>query len=197
MLHCRKLNLDIENFLGPLSGPKPRPIRPSGPSAFGRWPSGPQSLRDFESGRCAPYNSVAARLRKGRFATAALQAEIISFFWKSRVASLIILGTANLLVICWPFPIMTINGTSHLNIYLIVISIQPHDCGTHFLRLVDVLLHWVRFVLIWRHISGQSHIRHSFYLPIILPGSWPIFRQLTMALIILMICASRMRFGAD
>ena len=107
------------------------------------------------------------------------------------------LGTANLLVICWPFPIMTINGTNHLNIYLIVISIQPHDCGTHFLRLVDVLLHWVHFVLIWRHISGQSHIRHSFYLPIILPGSWPIFRQSTMALIILMICASRMHFGAD
>ena len=60
-----------------------------------------------------------------------------------------------------------------------------------------VLLRWVHFVLIWRHISGQSHIRHSFYLPIILHGSWPIFRQWTMALIILMICASRMRFGAD
>ena len=52
----------------------------------------------------------------------------------------IILGTANLLVTCWPFRIMTINGTNPLNIYLMVISIHPHDYGTHFLRLVDVLL---------------------------------------------------------
>ena len=37
-------------------------------------------------------------------------------------------------------PIMTIKGTNPLNIYLIVISIQPHDCGTRFLGLVDVLL---------------------------------------------------------
>ena len=75
----------------------------------------------------------------------------------------IILGTANLLVICWPFHIMTINGTNPLNIHLIVISIQLHNYGTRFLRLADVLLRWVRFVLIWRHISGQSHFRHSFY----------------------------------
>ena len=57
---------------------------------------------------------------------------------------------------------MTINGTNTFRIYLILFSIHLQDYGTHFLRLVDVLLHWVRFVLIWRHISGQSYFCHSF-----------------------------------
>ena len=71
---------------------------------------------------------------------------------------------ANLLIICLAFHIITIDSTNPLHICPIVFSIWLHDCGTHFLRLVDVHLHWVRFVLIWRHISGRSHSHHSFLL---------------------------------
>ena len=42
-----------------------------------------------------------------------------------------------------------------------------------------------------------SAIAFTIKLSIVLLGSWPIFRPRTMALIIPMICASRMRFGAD
>ena len=70
-----------------------------------------------------------------------------------------------------------------------------HNCETHFLRLVHVHLRWVRFVLIWRHISGRSHSRHSF-LPYLYSWVAPdLFSwSRTMALIIPMVCASRMRF---
>ena len=74
----------------------------------------------------------------------------------------IIIGAANLLVTCLAFHIITINSTNPLHICPIVFSIRLHDYGTHFLRLVDVHLHWVRFVLVCRHISGQSHSRHRF-----------------------------------
>ena len=41
-----------------------------------------------------------------------------------------------------------ISSTSPLHICPIVFSIRPHDCGTHFLRLVDVRLQWVHFELV-------------------------------------------------
>ena len=90
-----------------------------------------------------------------------------AYFWKITcclIGAYILLGTANLLVICLAFHIITINSTNTLHNCNIVFSIQLHDCGTHFLRFVDVHLHWVRFVLIWRHISGRSQSRHSFLL---------------------------------
>ena len=37
-------------------------------------------------------------------------------------------------------------------------SVQLQNCGTHFLRLVDVHLHWVRIVLCSRHISEAKSI---------------------------------------
>ena len=47
----------------------------------------------------------------------------------------------HMLVICLiAFHIITINSTNPLRICPIVFSIQLHDCGTHFLRLVVVLL---------------------------------------------------------
>ena len=64
------------------------------------------------------------------------------------IGAYIILGALNLLIICLAFHVITINNTNPLRFCSIVFSIQLHDYGTHFLRLVDVLLHWVRFVLI-------------------------------------------------
>ena len=75
----------------------------------------------------------------------------ILLIWKitcSLIGAYIILVTANLLVICLAFHIITRNSTNPLYICPIVISIQLYDYGTHFLRLVDVHLHWVCFVLI-------------------------------------------------
>ena len=66
----------------------------------------------------------------------------------SLIGAYIILGAANLLVICLAFHIITINSTNPLHICPIVFSIQLHDYKTPFLRLVDVLVHLVRFMLI-------------------------------------------------
>ena len=56
------------------------------------------------------------------------------------IGAYIILDTVNVLVICLTFHIITINSTNPLRICPIVFSIQLHDYGTHFLRLVDVRL---------------------------------------------------------
>ena len=66
------------------------------------------------------------------------------------IGAYIVLGATNMLVICLAVYIMTIKSTNPLTICAIVffLSIQLHDYGTHFLRPVDMLLHWVRFVLI-------------------------------------------------
>ena len=60
--------------------------------------------------------------------------------FSSITGAYIILGAANLLVICLAFHI-TIDSTHPLHICPIVFSIQLHDYGTGFLRFVDVLLH--------------------------------------------------------
>ena len=69
-------------------------------------------------------------------------------YYRNLIGAYIKLGAANLLVICLAYHIITINSTNPLHICPIVISIRLHGCGTHFLRLVDVRLLWVRFVLI-------------------------------------------------
>ena len=116
----------------------------------------------------------------------------------SLTGAYIILGTANLIVICWPFGNMTINGKKPLNIYLIVFFLFSPT--TMELTSWDLsMCFFVEFISCsFEDISLDKVISAiAFYLPNILPGSWPIFRQWTMAMIILMICASRMRFGAD
>ena len=41
--------------------------------------------------------------------------------------------------------------------------IQLQDFGVHSLSFVDVLLYWIRIVLVWRHISGQSQFYNSLF----------------------------------
>ena len=64
-------------------------------------------------------------------------------------------------------------------------NILHHDFGTHCHRLVDVLLHWVLFVLVWRHIYGQRHSSIDFFsISIFPPGSRLFFCSPTMSSII-------------